>query len=145
MYYTKPEEAENSPAGHTVSQVLPEIPEPAEPHQVVLMSQSREAAPSSLVSTLNISAENLAINPHDGGIIKGSDERIELAPKPPSRESDSQAPFEQQMPASDNSPSQPDAETVKVNSPKPGKSSKRADVFLPEGEFLKMFPDARPD
>jgi hypothetical protein len=138
----------NSSADHHVSQALPEIREPAESHQAALMSLSRETTPSSLMSTLNISAENLAVDPHEGGIVKGSGERIELAPKPPSRESGTQTPFAQpvqQMPANDNLPAQPSTEPAKVNAPKFGKGSRKADIFLPEGEFLKMFPDARPD
>jgi hypothetical protein len=140
-YASKPVEAGIPPANHIASQDVPEIPEPADQYQIApMMSQSRDAAQSSPVSTLDISAENLAVGPQ-GGIVKGSAERIELAPKPPSREETSQTPPAQQMPAQV-SPPKPAAS---VNAPKPEPVAKRAEIRLPEGEFLKMFPDARPD
>jgi hypothetical protein len=122
------------PSNSYVAQSPLAVSAPAGEDQAVAISQARDAGPSKLVSTLDVSAGDVAA---EGSIAKGSGERIELAPQPPLRGGVHQAP----MPPQDIPPAQPNVD----DAPKPEKKTKKFEVNLPEGEFLKMFPDARPD
>jgi hypothetical protein len=124
------------PSNSYVAQSPPAVPAPAGEDQAAAISQARAAGPSKLISTLDVSAGDVAAD-REGSIAKGSGERIELAPQPPLRGGVHQAP----MPSQDIPPAQPNVD----DAPKPEKKAKKLEVSLPEGEFLKMFPDARPD
>jgi hypothetical protein len=115
---------------------------PTETDRATAISQARDAGPSRLISTLDVSAGDMAADRENGSIAKGSGERIELAPQPPSRGGIHQMP----MPPRDAPPAQEKQPApANVDVPKPEKKARKFEVSLPEGEFLKMFPDARPD